>query len=143
MLTQFTKTHYKISGFKPGQTGINRLLPNIQDPYLMIQILYISLEVRSIILLISKASNKVLDTSLLSKWRKYGFSGGFKHFLIDWKLRVILNEQSSSAGDRNVKLLWEKLFTDDTELLLAFDYINFSANLLNEDLSNKRNWVFR
>lgn len=92
MLAQFTKTQYKKCGFKPGQTCINRLLPIIQDPYLMIQILYISLEVRSIIRLISKASNKVLDPSLLSKSRKYGFSGGFKHVLIDWKLRVILNE---------------------------------------------------
>ena len=85
MLAQFTKTQYKKCGFKPGQTCINRLLP-------IIQILYISLEVRSIIRLISKASNKVLDPSLLSKSRKYGFSGGFKHVLIDWKLRVILNE---------------------------------------------------
>ena len=109
------------SGFKPGDSCINRLLSITHEIYKSFND---GLEVRGILLDISKAFNKVWHQGLLHKLKQNGISGKLFGIIIDFlnfrKQRVVLNWQYSSwtsieAGEPQGSILG---------LLLFFIYIN-------------------
>ena len=126
-------------------------------------------EVRSVILNIYKAFDKVSDQGIVFKLRQSGISGDQVNILFDFlsnrKQRVVLNGQTSSwaiiisgipQGSILDPLLFlininnlpddftsiVKLFADDTCLFSAVHEISASAKELNEDLNKINNWAF-
>ena len=142
------------SGFKPGDSCINELLPITHEIYKSFDV---SLEVRSVFLDISKAFDKVWHDGIIYKLIQNGISGN---------LRVVLNGQVSTWKNINAGVpqgsmlglllfliyindLTEdlttnvKLFADDTSLFSVVHDTQTSANDLNKDLEIINNWDFQ
>ena len=90
------------SGFKPGESCINQLLPITHEIYGSFDE---GFDVRSVFLDISKASDKIRHDSIIFKLKQNDISGNLlnllSNFLRNRKQRVILNGQNSSWVDVN------------------------------------------
>ena len=155
------------SGFKPGDSCINRLLSITHEIYNSPDE---GLEVRRVFLDISKAFDKVWHKGLLFKLSQKGVSGNLldllSSFLSDRKQRVLLNVQTSewrnvTAGVPQGSILGPllfliyindlssdlsskaKLLADDASLFSVTHGITYSANELNNDLKKISDWVFQ
>ena len=146
------------SGFKPGYSGINQLLPITHGIYKYFDCVY---EVRGVLPDISKAFEKDWYGGIIFKLEQNDISGKLykllHDFLVDRKQRVVLNGQVSLWA--NVKadvpqgsilgpLLFliyindlpkslssnAKLFADDTSLFSVIHDSSFTRNKLNVDL---------
>ena len=93
------------SGFKPGNSCINQLLSITHEIY---QSFDEGFDVRSVLLDISKAFDKVWHDDLIFKLKQNGISGNLlnllSNFLRNRKQRVVLNGQTSSWADVNAGL---------------------------------------
>ena len=155
------------SGFKPGDSCINRLLSITHEIYKSFND---GLEVRGILLDISKAFNKVWHQGLLHKLKQNGISGKLFGIIIDFlnfrKQRVVLNGQYSSwtsiearepqgsilglllffiyindlSDDLTTNVM---LFADDTSLFSILHNMNTSTTNLNNDLNKIKNWAIQ
>ena len=150
------------SGFKPGDSCINQLLPITHEIYKSFDD---GLEVRGIFLVISKAFDKVWHQGLLHKLKQNNISGKLFDIITDFlnfrKQRVVLNGQYSSwtsiqAGVPQGLILGPllfliyindlcndlttnvKLFADDA-LFSIFHNMNTSATNLSNDLKKIKN----
>ena len=137
------------------------------NSFLLINAFDKGLEVRGLLLDISKAFDKVWNDSLIFKLRQNGIRGDIinilREILLNRKQSVVLNCHYSSWADFRTgvsqgsilgSLLFLihindlsdglkskcKLFADDTSLFSVVYDINTSASDLNEDLGN---WAFR
>ena len=137
------------------------------NSFLLINAFDKGLEVRGLLLNISKAFDKVWNDSLIFKLRQNGIRGDIinilREILLNGKQSVVLNCHYSSWADFrtgvsqgsilgpllfliHIKDLSDglkskcKLFADDTSLFSVVYDINTSASDLNEDLGN---WAFR
>ena len=146
------------SGFKPGDSCINQLLPITHEIY---QSFDEGFDVCSVFLDISKAFDKVWRDGLIFKLKQNGISGNLlnllSNFLRNRKQRVVLNGQTSSWADVNAgvpqgsmlgPLLFliyindladgpssnAKLFADDTSLFSVVHNANTTPKELNNDL---------
>ena len=155
------------SGFKPGDSCVNRLLSITHEIY---QSFHDNLEVRVTFLDISRAFNKVWHKGLIYTLKQNGISGIILNTIIDFlsfrKQRVVLNGQVSQrtsieAGvpqgsilgpllffiyinDLSDDLLTNaKLFADDTSLFSIVHNINTLVAHLNTDLKRISNWAFQ
>ena len=155
------------SGFKPGDSCINQLLSITHEIYSSFDG---GFEVRSVILDISKAFDKVWHEGVIFKLQQNGISDDLLNissdFLRNRKQRVTLNGQSSSwtnvnAGVSEGSILGPllfliyindlpdglssnaKLFTDDTSLFSAVHDINISTIELNSDLKKINDCAFQ
>ena len=151
------------SGFKPGGSCINQLLSITHEIYSSFDD---GFEVRSVLLDISKAFDKVWHEGIIFKLKQNGISDDLLNILSDFlrnrKQRVTLNSQSSSWTNVNAgvpqgsilsPLLFliyindlsdglssnAKLFADDISLFSVVHDINTSAIDLNKDLKKKIN----
>ena len=88
------------SGFKPGDSCINQVLSITHKIH---QSFDDGFDVRSLLLDISKAFDKVWHDNLIFKLKQNGISGNLlnllSNFLRNRKQRVVLNGQSSSWAD--------------------------------------------
>ena len=86
------------SGFRPGDSTVNQLIDLINDIHKSFDRPE-SLEVRAILLDISKALHKVWHDGLIFKLKQNGIPGALlnvlKHYLSNRKQRVILNGSAS------------------------------------------------
>ena len=157
----------KQSGFRPGGSCINQLLPVTHEIYSSFDD---GFEVRSVFLDISKAFDKVWHEGIIFKLKQNGISDDLLNILSDFlknrKHRATLNGQSSSwtnfnAGVPQGSLLGPllfliyindlsdglssnaKLFPDDTSLFSVVQDINTSAIELSKDLKKINNCVFQ
>ena len=155
------------SGFKPGDSCINQLLSITHEIYSSFDG---GFEVRSVILDISKAFDKVWHEGIIFKLQQNGISDDLLNissdFLRNRKQRVTLNGQSSSWTNVNAgisqgsvlgPLLFliyiddlpdglssnSKLFADHTSLFSVGHDINSSAIELNSDLKKINDWTFQ
>ena len=85
------------SGFKPGDSCINRLLSITHEIY---QSFDEGFDIRSVFLDISKAFDEVWHDGLIFKFEQNGISGNLlnllSNFLRNRKQRIVLNRQTSS-----------------------------------------------
>ena len=148
------------SGFKPGDSCINQLLSITHEIYSSFDE---GLEVRSVFLDISKASDKVWHDGIIFKLTQNGISGNLLNLLRDFlnerKQRVVLKGQFSTwkgvnAGVPQGSILGPLLFliyiNDLTEglssnakffLFSVIHDIQTSANNLNRDLERISKWA--
>ena len=152
------------SGFKPGDSFINKLLSVTHEIY---QSFDQGFDVRSVFLDISKAFDKVWHDGIIFKMKQNGISGNLlnllSNFLGNRKQRVVLNGQTSSWADVNAgvpqgsilgPLLFliyinlavglssnAKLFADDTSLFSVVHNANTTAKELNNDLVKISRWA--
>ena len=155
------------SGLKPGDSCINQLLAITHEIYKSFDA---CLDVRAVLLDISKAFDKVWHQGLHYKLKQNGISGNLLETLTltlkDRKQRVVLNGQNSSwanveAGVPQGSILGPllfliyindlpdnlstnvKLFADDTSLFSVVHDITTSSCDLNYDLNRVREWAFQ
>ena len=155
------------SSFKPGNSCINQLLAITHEIYKFFNAF---LDVRAVVLVISKAFDKVWHQGLLYKMKQNGISGNLLETLTDFlkhqKQRVILNGQNSSwenveAGVPQGSVLSPllfliyindlpdnlstnvKLFADDTLLFSVVHNIPTSSCDLYDDFNRVRECAFR
>ena len=153
------------SGFKPGDSCINKLLSNTYQIYKSFDDGH---EVCSVFLDMTKAFDKVWHKRLISKLKQNGILGNLLSTLTDFlklrKQRVVLIGQLSSwsniesgvpQGSTLDPLLFliyindlskglttnVRLFADDVSLFSVVDNNNLSATNLNSDLSKINAWV--
>ena len=146
------------SGFKQGDSCINRLLSITHDIY---QSLDQGSEVRGVFLDISKAFDKVWHKGLIHKLKQIGIGGSLLKILTDFlkwrKQKVVLNGQHSSWSDvldsvpqgsilgpllfliyindlSDGRQCNPKLFADDTSRFATVHNIKKATNDLNDDL---------
>ena len=155
------------SAFKPGDSCINQLLAITHEIYKSFDA---CLNVRDVLLDISKTFDKVWHQGLLYKLKQNGISGNLLEtltdFLNDHKQKAALNGQSSSwanveAGVPQGSILGAllfliyindlpdslstdvKLFADDTSLFSVVHDIAKSSYDLNHNLNKVREWAFQ
>ena len=158
------------SGFQPGDSCINQLLSITHKIFTSFDN---GLEVRSVVLDISKAFNKSWYEGLIFKLKQNTISGELLHilssyFLSNRKQRVVLNGQNSSwtnghAGVPQGSILGPllllfviyinnlsvrltnnaKLFADDISLFPFVHDVNTSAKELNDDLKKVNDLTFQ
>ena len=155
------------SGFRPGDSTINQLLSIIHSIHSAFDC-NPTLEVRSVVLDISKAFDKVWHEGLIYKIRRCGVAGNLllllQSFLSNRKQRTVLNGQSSTWGnvqagvpqgsilgpllfviyinDLAQNLRYKvKLFADDTSLFTTVQDPQAAASDMNHDLDLITSWA--